>query len=170
MDFSDAQRSPVKRTTEDTIMSRQKYCALIDQLCDRFGIEHPKWLHFNCSLHVNDVVFNLSHGEEVDSDSLYIHCDFGEPPSGTKSLVMQRLMQTNLYLGDSNTPSFGFNAETGRALMMTRMALSETTLGSLIGVLINTAAYVHTWRENFYQESSDVEPLPAGESAMPVMH
>jgi hypothetical protein len=147
-------------------MSKEKYRELIDQVRGKLGIENSKPQHEACGLQINEIAFTLLHGGEVDEDSLYIYCDFGSPSADQKALVSPRLIQTTLNFFGNSTPSFGLNAETGRAALMNRVALSQTTLGSLMSVLVKVASYVQMWRQHSALAPSrieavvDVQPAP----------
>jgi len=138
-------------------MSKEKYCELIDQLCKKLGIEDSKSMHNACNIQVGNIPFILLHGGERDQDSLYLYCNFGEPPSERKTIVLQRLLETNLGLFGHNAQNFGFNVETGRVLQMSRMAISQTKLESLVQVLNGLAAYAQMWRQSAYLPVSEIE-------------
>jgi hypothetical protein len=138
-------------------MSKEKFNELTCELRSKFGLVDSQSLHKGCNLRVNDVAFTLLHGDHSDEDSLYIYCDFGTPSVDYKAYLSQGLMQTRLNLFGNSTPSFGFNAETGRAALMNRVALSQTTLDSLIGILNSTSTYIRVWCGALSPSSSQKE-------------
>jgi hypothetical protein len=146
-------------------MYNDKYCELIDQVNAKVGVKNPISPCGVCDLHIDGIAITLLHGGEVDEDSLYIYCDFGEPPATLKTQAAHRFMQPNLYLFGNNTPNIGFNTETGRALLMNRMAISQTTLCSLMSALANIALYAHVWSENGFLVPSLPQQMPGNQIA-----
>ncbi|MES2356164.1 MAG: CesT family type III secretion system chaperone [Pseudomonadota bacterium] len=138
-------------------MSKEKYCELIDQLCKKLGIEDSKSMYNACNVEVGNIPFTLLHGGNLDQDSLYLYCNFGEPPSERKTMVLQRLLETNLCLFGHNAQNFGFNVETGRVLQMSRMSVSQTKVESLMQVLGGLAAYAQMWRQSAFLPILEIE-------------
>jgi hypothetical protein len=133
-------------------MSKQKYCDIIDQLCDKLGIEDPESMYEACNLEVDGIAFTLTYGDYVDEECLLIYSDFGEPPMDdhSRAKAFQRLMEINLQVFARCKPNFGFNPETGRVLMMTHFGLERAELDLVMFELVNVASMVKLWRENFF--------------------
>jgi hypothetical protein len=133
-------------------MSKQKYCEIIDQLCEKLDIEDPESMYEACNLEVDGIAFTLTYGDYADEECLLIYTDFGEPPMDAESRAkaFQRLMEINLQVFARNKPNFGFNSETGRVLMMTYFGLTRADLDLVMFELVNVASMVKLWRENFF--------------------
>ncbi|MES2353253.1 MAG: CesT family type III secretion system chaperone [Pseudomonadota bacterium] len=131
------------------MMATEKYCTLIDQLCEQLGIENPESMYETCNLEISDVGFTLSQGDEEDEDGLYVYCDLGsltELPTAIYAQVVINVLEANLYMKGDNAPRFGFNSETGRVVMMHRLQLQELTIDGLSELLTNLIDYVPQWR------------------------
>ena len=142
-------------------MDKHKYYELVEQLCKTLGISNSYLGDGICLVRIDEITLILAQGDGLDEDSLCIDCDFGVPIAEVKGLVLQRVMEANLYTTRNDAPTFGFNADTGHVYMMNRISLEETTLESLIVVLGNIAAYVHKWRDNLFVTGSELAHLPA---------
>jgi hypothetical protein len=134
-------------------MSKQKYCELIDQLCERFGIPDSKAMYDACHIEMEAVGFSLLHGDFVEEDSLIVYCDFGEMPAEKKRGILENLMELNLAAVSNSARGFGCNPETGHVMMLTRLPLSEMTLDVLVASLVEMAMYARTWRDNYFLSS-----------------
>ena len=141
-------------------MDKHKYYELVEQLYKTLGIANSYIDDGICLVRVDEITLILTQGDGLDEDSLCIDCDFGVPIAEVKGLVLQRVMEANLYTTRSDSPTFGFNADTGHVYMMNRISLEETTLESLLVVLGNIAAYVHKWRDNLFVTGSELAQLP----------
>jgi hypothetical protein len=153
-----------KKAKKRTDMYKEKYYELIDQVCEKLGISDPEPMHNACDIRVSDIPFTLLHGGEVDEDSLYIYCNFGEPPAERKAVMLRLLMQTNLSIFGNNSLNLGVNTHTGRTLQMSRMAISQTTIESLMSVLVSVAAYAHMWRRSYLLSDAEFEQMAAHQS------
>ena len=142
-------------------MSIQKYREFIDELCKVIDVEDPSLLYENCHVMLDGVPFTIAHGDpELDSDSIYIYCDFGAPPEEVKGLVLQRLMETNLVMFGNGTPMFGFNGDTGNILLMQRMVLSQMEFDSLMYVMEAFVGHIEKWRPLLFAAEPFAEQLP----------
>jgi hypothetical protein len=138
-------------------MSKQRYCELIDQLCERFSIPDPKSMHDACYIEIEGVYLTLLHGDFVDDDSLIIYCDFGEIPAGKRQAILENLMELNLAAVSNSARGFGYNPETGHVMMLTRLPLSQTTLDVLVPGLAEMTIYALTWRDSYFLAPPEID-------------
>jgi hypothetical protein len=131
-------------------MSKEKYCELIDQLCEGFGFKASEAEYAQCNVHLNEIPFMIIHGGEGDEDSLYMYCEFGELPAGREAEAMERLLESNLFLFGNSAPTYGSSPDTDFMLLMFRMAISKTTLESLSNVMLQFSTQAQIWRRTFF--------------------
>jgi len=139
-------------------MATEKYCRLIDQLCEKLGIENPESMYETCDLDISDIGFTLSQGEEDDENGLYVYCDLGslgELPEATYGQVLLNVLEANLYMKGDNAPRFGFNSATGDVVIMHRLEIEELTIDELTELLTNLINYVPQWRAETLGTSTD---------------
>jgi hypothetical protein len=116
---------------------------------------------------VNDVPFSLMRVDFVHADRVMLFVEFGKPPYERRDLVLQRLLETNLYMCcDEDTPTFTFNAETGNVVMTTRLSLSTLTPTSLLGLMRHLSDYVKSWRASHFLNASDRGQRDVGNQTM----
>lgn len=133
-----------------------RYSRLIEGIGREASVKDLKSLHDNCNLVVNDVTFSVMRVNFVHVDRVMLFVEFGRPPYERRDLVLQRLLETNLYMCcDEDTPTFSFNAETGSVVMTSRLSLSTLTPTSLLALMRHLSDYVKSWRASHFLNASD---------------
>ncbi|HWW08250.1 CesT family type III secretion system chaperone [Collimonas sp.] len=145
-------------------MSKESYRQLLGHICSQANLTDTESVYASGNIVVNDIPFTLIHDENGDDDGLRMYCDFGKPAPERRALALQRLLETNLYMfSAAGAPSFGFNQENGRVVMMARMALSQVSAASLLRAMGEFSSYAAQWREKYFLLDTEHE---AGNSAV----
>ena len=144
-------------------MSKQKYCDLIDSLCERFQIEDSKSMYEACNIQIEEIPFTLLHANYIDDDSMIAYCDFGELPTEKRQPILEHLLTANLMMS-SKMLGVACNPENGHVMMLRRFLLSRTTTDELLMDLGEMAFCASEWRDNYVQaitasEGSTEKPL-----------
>jgi hypothetical protein len=142
-------------------MSKEKYCAMIDHLCEVLGVKDSKSRYDACHVEVNDVAFTVTYREQVDPDNVTIYCDFGEPPPELREGALLRVLETNVNLYCNNSPVFGINPETRHVILMIPAPISKLGIGSLVGIMVNVGSYVKLWRDKFFMTDMERDMVTA---------
>ncbi len=140
-------------------MSKEKYEELIDEICDRLGMEDSESLYRLCSLRINEIDFTLTYGNFIDDDSLLIYCDLGEIPKPMESTIKERLMEANLTMFGKLDTVYALNPENGHALLMQPMSLLETDYNILMLKLSELTAFTYEWRNNYFLAPQELKML-----------
>jgi Tir chaperone family protein CesT len=85
-----------------------------------------------------------------DDGSLYVYCDFGDPPREHALASLKRLLEINLFLYGNGTPSFAINPLTGRVMLACRMSGNALKANGFANSLRVMASYVRQWRATHF--------------------
>jgi hypothetical protein len=128
-------------------MSQGDYRHLIDRICEIKQLRDVQAKYERCSLIVDEVLFTLVPSAGAQGiDSVAYFCDFGPLPHESRALALEHLLETNLYMFGSESPSFACNPETKHVLLLGRVALDRLSAESAIQLLGGLADYAHEWR------------------------
>ena len=130
-------------------MSYEKYCEVIDDVCEEFDIPDPKSNYEICHLNLENHNFSLAF-VEADPEYLTVFCDFGEVPEQNASAILRRLLERNLLMFSGKSPRLSINPDTGHVLLIAQLPLTELTLDALEATLGIYAIAASDWRETFY--------------------
>ncbi|MES2354164.1 MAG: CesT family type III secretion system chaperone [Pseudomonadota bacterium] len=131
-------------------MSKELYCQLVDQVRAKAGINDPELSYDQCVVAIEGINFVLLHGSVMASDSMFMYVDFGEVPADNKELVLQRLLETNLFMYTDTPSSFTINPESKHVILVQHVRLSGTTFEDLADRMIQAAQFAQMWRGNHF--------------------
>ncbi|MBD1586839.1 CesT family type III secretion system chaperone [Pseudomonas typographi] len=135
-------------------MASSAYCTLIDQLCELTLIPNPSAFYERANLSVKEVDFNLTHNPGVGEGDIFIYCGFGPLPRGNREAVLQRLLETNLYLFSGPfSPSLAYNSETGQVVLTSNVMVDNLTAERLLGLMGGLADMALVWRGNHFLDN-----------------
>ena len=131
-------------------MSIERYRALIDQLCARFGIRDHGGMQQSASLHIENTDFTLFHGGVLVPDSVVMYCDFGELPVPSREQILLRLLETNMYLFGQHSPAFTYSAQQNHIILMCRFPLAQADVESTAELLRFFADVARRWASDHF--------------------
>lgn len=123
------------------------YYALIDEVCSIHGINDAGDFTHGAHIVVAGIPLTLLPG--AGADSLLLFCDFGKPPEQWRAEVLQRVLESNLFMFAADSPHFSMDHETGHVMLLERMAPSRIDADVLLGKLEQYAQHALRWQANF---------------------
>jgi hypothetical protein len=127
------------------------YCKLIDQLCELTMIPTPSAFYEQANLSVKEVDFSLKHTPGVGEGDVFIYCGFGPLPAANREAVMQRLLETNLYLlSGAFCPSLSYNRDSEQVVLIGHVPLDNLSAERLLGLMGGAADMALIWREGYF--------------------
>jgi hypothetical protein len=111
------------------------------------------------NLVVEGVPFTLSCGPEWGEDRLLFLSDFGPVPAGDRARMLERVLETNLYMFGPDAPTFSINPGTGHLVLMGLLPLQGLTAQALLDALPCYTLSAHQWRANGFMEAPEPEAL-----------
>lgn len=115
------------------------------------------------NLLVEDVPFMLTWRPEWGKEHLLFVCDFGPVPPGDRARMLERVLETNLYMFGPHAPTFSINPGTRHLVLMGLLPLQGLTAQGLLDALPCYALSAHQWRGNGFIEA----PEPEGTDLQP---
>ncbi|WP_034302077.1 CesT family type III secretion system chaperone [Herbaspirillum sp. RV1423] len=143
-------------------MSKQLYEKLIHDLCEISQNKNPKSIIDGGPVSVNDVVFSIHPGTEMNEGTLLVYCDFGEIFKGREAEVSRMLLEANLLMYAANGPMYAISPLSGRVIYQHRYAIDALTGKSLRDALVFVAAKAKEWRKT---QLLDNPPVKANAAA-----
>lgn len=108
------------------------------------------------NLLVEGVPFTLTCNPLWGEDHLLFVCDFGPLPTGDRVRMLERVLETNLYMFGPNAPTFSINPGTRHLVLMGLLPLQGLTAQALLDALPFYALSAHQWGATGFIE----EPEP----------
>jgi hypothetical protein len=136
-------------------MSPRSYPALIEELCRLYGIIPTGDLAHGAQIAFAGIALTLLPGEEADS--LLLFCDFGEPPWRWRAEVLQRILESNLFMFAADSPHLSIDHESGRVMLLDRMLVSRLSASALFGKLERYAQHAQRWHSSFERIDMDTD-------------
>lgn len=109
------------------------------------------------NLLVEGVPFTLTCRPEWGDEHLLFVCDFGPAPPGDRARMLERVLETNLYMFGPNAPTFSINPGTRHLVLMGLLPLQGLTAQGLLDALPCYALSAHQWRGNGFIEAPEPE-------------
>lgn len=134
-------------------MSYEKYCDVIDQLCEKLGIEDPQTQYELCNMQIDGTGFSLTYTDQEPNDLVAI-CNFGEVPENQSAAILRRVLEMNMFLSNSKAPRLAINPDTGHVLMIAKIPLEDLSLKFLIEQLGSYADLAEEWRTTHYLDNT----------------
>ena len=136
-------------------MSTHHYQVLIDEVCRFHGIVPAGDLAHGAHIVVAGVALTLLPSE--DAHSLMLFCDFGEPPWQWRAEVLQRVLESNLFMFSADSPHFSMDHESGRVMLLERLVASHINADGLLAKLERYAQHALRWQSSFLQLDVDAD-------------
>jgi len=145
-------------------MSKPLYEKLIRSLCEISGIKDPSSIVDGGPVAVNDVIFSLHPGVEMNEGALLVYCDFGEIYKGREEEVSRILLETNLLMYAANGPIYAISPLSGRVIYQHRYAIGSLTGKILKEELTFLATKAKQWRKTQLLDNPPVKANAAAAS------
>jgi hypothetical protein len=102
---------------------------------------------------------------DTDPDSLYILFDYGIPTAGRTLCVFRLMLESNLLVYAQDEAQMGVDPETGAALLVVRVPMTEGVDGTwLAQTLAHYSDHGRYWRDNMMQSTDDLfEGIASGQ-------
>ncbi|MBT2340262.1 MULTISPECIES: CesT family type III secretion system chaperone [Pseudomonas] len=147
-------------------MASPSYCKLIDQLCELTMIPTPSAFYEQANLSVKEVDFSLKHTPSVGEGDVFIYASFGPLPTANREAVLQRLLETNLYLlSGPFCPSLSYNRDSELVILIGHVPLENLSAEHLLGLMGGVADMALIWREGYFFDGAatgrDAKPTQA---------
>lgn len=149
-------------------MSIDAYYFLIDDLCARCNIADPLPMYGCADLQVRGVHFSMFYGDAVAPHSALLYTDFGEVAALNKELVLQRLMEANLYMFGLYAPSFCYNPQTQKIILSCLLPLEGNTASKVLDLLNHLADMAVDWKADYYLHENEKSENALGTDGAPV--
>ncbi len=111
-------------------------------------------------IEINGVGFTFGHNEVNAPDRMLVFCDYGPVPEGAQAKSYRALLETNLFLFESDTAVFSIMPESGRALCAVRFMLEPLRADELRAILVFLAQRALDWRRTHFDVG-----IPAADTA-----
>ncbi|WP_245219461.1 type III effector [Pseudomonas parafulva] len=148
-------------------MAAPSYCRLIDQLCALTMIPSPSAFYEHANLSVKAVDFSLKHTPSVGEGDVFIYASFGALPTAHREAVLQRLLETNLYLlSGPFCPSLAYNSDNQEVTLIGHVPLETLTAEHLLGLMGGIADMALNWRNGYFLDGQQAAP-PANAAQAP---
>ncbi|OLU33692.1 hypothetical protein BVH03_04515 [Pseudomonas sp. PA15(2017)] len=132
-------------------MSLKNYHQLIDAICELTMLPDPASLYEVANISVQNVNFSLLYKENPAYGDVQIYCGFGPLPKQQREPVLQRLLETNLYLSTGpGTPTLAYNPETGQVVLVCSLPLDVLGAQQLLDMLGYLAHMAKQWQSNYF--------------------
>lgn len=143
-------------------MASPTYCKLIDQLCALTMIPTPSAFYEQANLSVKEVDFSLKHTLSVGEGDVFIYASFGALPTANREAVLQRLLETNLYLlSGPFCPSLSYNSDSELVVLIGHVPLENLTAEHLLGLMGGIADMALVWRNGYFLDGPATQPARA---------
>lgn len=141
--------------------ARQCYRDLIIQFCKEVNLADPEAMVEQCRFTANEVLFTLAHsGDEMPAQAVLV-ADFGPLPQERSAEAIRKLLEINFFtFSDPGCPAFVIQPDTGNVLLMQRIALLLVSAEGLRMLVENIAQHARLWRETFYLDMDEENPVP----------
>lgn len=137
---------------------KERFRYLIEGFCRLCGLDNPGRILDGGSVVVDGVVFSLVYGEQINPETAFIYCDYGEVPHGREEDVYRTLLAANLSLHTGSGPAFTVSRETGRVVFADQYRLDgQSSAEGLKETLVRMAARAVEWRAGLLKY--DLRPI-----------
>jgi len=116
------------------------------------------------NLVVEGVPFTLTCDTEWGEDYMLFVCDFGPVPPGDRARMLERVLETNLYMFGPHAPTFSINPGTRHLVLMRLLPLQGLTAQALLDALPCYALSAHQWAQTGFIEEA---PEPGAAALAP---
>jgi Tir chaperone protein (CesT) family len=136
-------------------MSIERYQELIVDLCDVIGLPDSAHVLATRKVEVEGFDVILDHVEN-DPDAIYVQFDYGITTAGRTLRIFRLMLESNLLVYAQDQAQLGLDPETGGALLIVRIPITDEVDGTwLAETLVHYAEHGTYWRDNMLEASDD---------------
>lgn len=136
-------------------MSIELYEELIVDLCEVIGLPDSDHVLATRKVEVEGFDVILDHVEN-DPDAIYVQFDYGITTAGRTLRIFRLMLESNLLVYAQDQAQLGLDPETGGALLIVRIPLTEEVNGEwLAETLVHYAEHGSYWRDNMLEAADD---------------
>ncbi|MES2354298.1 MAG: CesT family type III secretion system chaperone [Pseudomonadota bacterium] len=142
-------------------MNKEMYCKFIDKVCEEFGVLNPEPMYEMCRIEVGSISFQILYGDVLEPNMAMLTADFGAVPAKQKTLILERMLETNLFTLGDNSAHFAFNRSTQHVVMGRCVPFTEVTVDGFKDILVGLAQLGSMWRKTYFLSPDELEKLSA---------
>jgi Tir chaperone protein (CesT) family len=145
-------------------MSNERYQQLVTELCEATGLPNAEATLATRRMEVQGFDVMLDHVAE-DAQAMYLQFDYGTCTAGRTLKIFRLMLESNLLVYAQDQAQLGLDPETGGALLIVRVPMSDDIDGTwLADTLVHYAEHGRYWRDNMLQAPEQMfEGLSSGE-------
>jgi hypothetical protein len=137
-------------------MKTPLYEQLVTNFCQATGFDTPQSLLDAGEVLVDDVAVSLFFEPEIAEDDLILYSDIALRPHETDPILLQRLLEANMFWSGTGGGTIGMHPETGRIGLATRLPVTEPDGIWLVQVLYRFSTMTKFWREFFERHRAGI--------------
>jgi hypothetical protein len=145
-------------------MSHERYTQLVSELCAATGLPNAETVLATRKMQVEGFDVILDHVPD-DPGAMYLQFDYGTTTAGRTLKIFRLMLESNLLVYAQDQAQLGLDPETGGALLIVRVGMSDDIDGTwLADTLVHYAEHGRYWRDNMQQAPEEMfEGLSSGE-------
>jgi hypothetical protein len=145
-------------------MAYERYVQLVGELCEAIGLPDVQAVLSTRKVEVEGFDVVLDHVES-DPEAMYLQFEYGTTTAGRTLKIFRLMLESNLLVYAQDQAQLGLDPETGGALLIVRVPMSDGIDGVwLADTLVHYAEHGRYWRDNMQQAPDEMfEGLSSGE-------
>lgn len=145
-------------------MSYERYVQLVGELCEATGLPGHQTVLARRKIEVEGFDVTVDHVES-DPEAMYLQFEYGATTAGRTLKIFRLMLESNLLVYAQDQAQLGLDPETGGALLIVRVPMSDDIDGTwLADTLVHYAEHGRYWRDNMQQAPEEMfEGLSSGE-------
>lgn len=143
---------------------QQQYVRLIESFCALLSITDSAAMTSvvqGGAIDIDDVRFSFAYSATNAPDRLLVFCDYGAVPEQQQAKVYRSLLETNLFLYDSDAAVYSVMPDSGRVLCATRFMLQALKPEELRSIVTLLAQRATDWRRSHFDVAMVRRDTPA---------
>jgi Tir chaperone protein (CesT) family len=129
-------------------MSIERFEELVGQLCAETGLPDVQHVLDTRTLSCEGFAVMLDHVES-DPEAMYLQFDYGITTAGRTLRLFRLMLESNLLVYAQDQAQLGLNPDTGGAMLILRVPMSDDIDGIwLAETLVHYAEHGRYWRDN----------------------
>lgn len=145
-------------------MSAQRYEDLVLDLCRVIGLVNPQYALENRAIEVEGFDVQFAHTEE-DVNAIYLNFHYGTVTAGRTLIVFRLMLEANLLIYAQDQAQLGVDPDTGGAILIARVIMTEEVTGEwLADLLAHYAEHGRYWQKNIFESTDEMfEGIASGQ-------
>ncbi len=145
-------------------MSAERYEELLLDLCEVVGFPDAQSIIDTRSMEVEGFDVQFEHYEE-DIGAIYLNFHYGTVTAGRTLVVFRLMLEANLMIYAQDQAQLGVDAETGGAILIVRVIMSDEVNGSwLADLLAHYCEHGRYWKKSIFESTDQMfEGIASGQ-------